>query len=142
MFLHNITGYTCFFARYKTPGWRSWTGPSPWPGFTDAGVSSELSGSCRVLSRLCRGFASTPAKVRAFDQSARRQIVRLGRARGGGGVVEKLKNVRFFHNESRFFTRYLQAGLGYCSGSRSRIHRSADQGIVVDQETDRRRGLR
>ena len=45
------------------PGHKTWPGPSPWPGFTDAGVSTQLSGSCRVLCRLCSGFANTPAKV-------------------------------------------------------------------------------
>ncbi|CBJ32539.1 expressed unknown protein [Ectocarpus siliculosus] len=44
-------------------GWQGWTGPPPWPGFSDEGVSRELSCSCRVLSRLCRTFVSTPAKV-------------------------------------------------------------------------------
>ncbi|CAN0149336.1 unnamed protein product, partial [Pylaiella littoralis] len=45
-------------------GWQGWAGPTPWPGFSDAGVSCELSSSCRILSRLCRGFASTPVKAR------------------------------------------------------------------------------
>ncbi|CAM9999080.1 unnamed protein product [Ascophyllum nodosum] len=45
-------------------GWQNWTGPSPWPGFSDAGVSGALCASCRIISRLCRSFTSTPSKAR------------------------------------------------------------------------------
>lgn len=61
-------------------GWQGWAGPPPWPGFSDAGVSAELSCSCRILARLCRGFVSTPAKVRR-DAAGER----------GGGVGGKLE---------------------------------------------------